>query len=469
MWLSNLFVSACLPELEKCVEHFAQQKSSTSFLHLELELHQHFRSLSDSIAETMLLTTLADTVFVEQSIQEYRAKGYHIASRRKPTVVQLYGGRIVSVRTVYMLPVRQRNKRKSQNRGRRGKQGKGLYPVLKKLGIAHQASPALQHEATLAALNNPFAEATDMIKRHGAMLSEKRVRTLSESVGRTALQARNAELEQFRAGVLPPGETFAGQRVVIAMDGGRDRLRYVKKGRMKPGQKRRGFHAKWREPKLFTIYALDEKGRKRHREILPYCDGTHHKREDVKLLLKMWLHKTGALKAAHLIFIGDGAPWIWNIAEELIQELNLAPETVTQILDYYHACENLWKVIDALPRLKAKQKRRLFKKAQKQLLQGQIESLIESLGQKAQGHTEAYHALRYFHGHEARCRYDLFLRQNLPLGSGAIESAIRRVLNLRLKGAGMFWLEHNAEAFLHLRCQLKTGRWDSFFQGLIDA
>ena len=54
-------------------------------------------------------------------------------------------------------------------------------------------------------------------------------------------------------------------------------------------------------------------------------------------------------------------------------------------------------------------------------------------------------------------------KKNIPIGSGAIESAVRRIVNLRLKGAGMFWLKENAEAFLHLRCQLKSGRWDEFF------
>jgi len=57
----------------------------------------------------------------------------------------------------------------------------------------------------------------------------------------------------------------------------------------------------------------------------------------------------------------------------------------------------------------------------------------------------------------------VFIAKKIPIGSGAIESAIRRVVNLRLKGAGMFWLEANAEAFLHLRCQLKVGRWNDYF------
>ena len=253
----------------------------------------------------------------------------------------------------------------------------------------------------------------------------------------------------------------------VQLYGGRTCTRHSKKSRMNRGQKRRGFHAEWREPKVLTLYAIDETGRNRNREIHPYCDETHGGRERFKRLLQMQLHKMGVRKAEHVIFVGDGAPWVWNIVSEIITELALKPETVTQILDYYHACENLWKVIDALTDLTQKQKQRLFKKAKTQLFEGQIENLIERLGQKAKAFATASQALKYFHGHETRCRYDLFRAHNFPLGSGAIESTIRRVVNLRLKGAGMFWLEQNAEAFLHLRCQVKSGRWDDFFRRLI--
>lgn len=464
MPLAELFASIALSELEKQVEQFVQQKNLAALLNFELALHQQLQKFADKIVAETLLTVLVDATLIQQSIAAYRAKGYRVEKRRKATTVQLYGSQCVSVQTVYMLP-RPTSKRKG--RGRRRKQGKGIYPVLKTLGIAHHASPALANEVTLLALNNPFAEATANLKRHGIALSEKRVRTLSERVGQAALAVRAAELEQFRDGRLAANETFAGQRVVIAMDGGRTCMRQTKKGRIQSGRKRHGFLAEWREPKLFTLYAIDEKGRKRPQPP-PVCDGTHRGRDDFKLLLKKALHQTGVAQAAQIICIGDGAPWVWNMVEEIIKELNFAPEAVTQILDYYHACENLWKVLDALTSLTQKQKARLFKKAKAQLVEGQIENLIERLGQKAKRHADALKALRYFHGHENRCRYDLFLAQHLPLGSGAIESAIRRVVNLRLKGAGMFWLEHNAEAFLHLRCQLKTGRWNECFQRLID-
>ena len=64
------------------------------------------------------------------------------------------------------------------------------------------------------------------------------------------------------------------------------------------------------------------------------------------------------------------------------------------------------------------------------------------------------------HGEAGRLSYPTFRRQGLPLGSGAIESSIRRVINLRLKGNGIFWLEENAEAVLALRAAVVCDRWD---------
>lgn len=59
-----------------------------------------------------------------------------------------------------------------------------------------------------------------------------------------------------------------------------------------------------------------------------------------------------------------------------------------------------------------------------------------------------------------RLRYAEFREANVPIGSGAVESAVRRVVNLRMKSASVLWTEEHAEGILHLRAQSKAGRWD---------
>ena len=53
-----------------------------------------------------------------------------------------------------------------------------------------------------------------------------------------------------------------------------------------------------------------------------------------------------------------------------------------------------------------------------------------------------------------------FKAGRLPLGSGAVESAVRMIVNLRLKSTGQFWLRENAQSMLMLRSYLKSGRFD---------
>jgi len=57
-------------------------------------------------------------------------------------------------------------------------------------------------------------------------------------------------------------------------------------------------------------------------------------------------------------------------------------------------------------------------------------------------------------------KYPTFRSMGVPLGSGAIESSIRRVVNLRLKGNAIYWREENAEAMMQVRAQVVTNRWD---------
>ncbi|MBW4641085.1 MAG: hypothetical protein KME05_23285 [Gloeocapsa sp. UFS-A4-WI-NPMV-4B04] len=57
----------------------------------------------------------------------------------------------------------------------------------------------------------------------------------------------------------------------------------------------------------------------------------------------------------------------------------------------------------------------------------------------------------------------------MPIGSGAIESLMRQVVNLRLKGNGKFWLLHNAEAILYARCQWAAGCWSTFCDSILTA
>jgi hypothetical protein len=72
----------------------------------------------------------------------------------------------------------------------------------------------------------------------------------------------------------------------------------------------------------------------------------------------------------------------------------------------------------------------------------------------------------YFFENRHRMQYAAFKHLDLPSGSGCVESAIRRVINMRLKSPGIFWKRKTAEMMLFLRSTLLCGRWNIMFENL---
>ena len=75
-------------------------------------------------------------------------------------------------------------------------------------------------------------------------------------------------------------------------------------------------------------------------------------------------------------------------------------------------------------------------------------------------------ALGYVETHTHRMRYVTLERRQLPIGSGQVESAVRRVVNLRFKAPGSFWLETTVSGLMHLRAAFKARRWDEMMIGV---
>jgi hypothetical protein len=77
-------------------------------------------------------------------------------------------------------------------------------------------------------------------------------------------------------------------------------------------------------------------------------------------------------------------------------------------------------------------------------------------------------ALGYFETHVHRMRYATLDAHSLSVGSGQVESALRRVINLRFKAPGSFWTETTVDGLMHLRAAFKAGRWDDAMVGGVD-
>ena len=287
--------------------------------------------------------------------------------------------------------------------------------------------------------------------------------TLSEK----AQAARTAALE---AGRPPPGldgERLAGQRVVVCFDGGRVRTRTPRRGRRrKTGH--RGYACPWKAPRLWVIYTIDGKGRKKRHE-LPIYDGVLTCAEKLFGLMTSYLTALGASEAKLIIFIADGAPEHWDGVAALREALGLDPDRVVEVYDWAHAVEHLTRVADACASWTEQQRTRWLKKQRTRLKQGQLSAVLDALRTLCRGRRTQplRREIAFFQKHAHRMRYDAFRKAGIPLGSGAVESGLRRVVNLRMKGPGIFWTPKNAQRMLYLRCMLLSGRWEAVLRALL--
>jgi hypothetical protein len=331
------------------------------------------------------------------------------------------------------------------------------------LGIRKGATPALHSPVgRLTALLPSIELARDELRHRGPMLDEKAVHRMARQWGAEVLATRTRDLLRDRDGRLPAGQEMAGQHVVAQMDGGRVRIRTQVETRKRKGLKsRRKIRVEWREPKLLILDLSDRKGRML-RGTRPWIDGTMNGPDHTMELLAFHLHRLGAARAKAVSFVSDGAPWIWNRLDWVIGRAGLDPKRVERILDCCHAVHHISLALQALG-LAEVERTATYRALPQQLRAGRSREVVATLGKMAEGQpadSGVWTEIEFLNKPEAHLRYDWYEYRGRPRGSGAVESAIRRVINLRLKGNGIYWREENAEAMLVLRAAVLTGRWE---------
>jgi hypothetical protein len=216
--------------------------------------------------------------------------------------------------------------------------------------------------------------------------------------------------------------------------------------------------ARTREAKLaclFTQTHTDEHGRPvRDVDSTSYL-ATLDPVETFADLLQAEAHRRGAEHIRQLVILGDGARWIWHLAEQRFP-------AATGIVDLFHAREHLHALAEQLafivPDPAAWLQQRLT-----DLDNGDIEALsaaarrYELDGPKA---TDVDKAVSYFETNAHRMRYAHYRKLGMFVGSGTVEAACKAVLGQRLKQSGMHWTARGATGIASLRCLHASGRWN---------
>ena len=167
-------------------------------------------------------------------------------------------------------------------------------------------------------------------------------------------------------------------------------------------------------------------------------------------------------KPHQVVFLGDGAAWLWLMASLLF------PDAI-QILDFFHVSEYLWEVARSAFGGQAETQKSWVETQQSALKQSQWPAVVKAAQRLPPTSDELSQTVErlvgYLTNNQNRIDYRNYLNHNLMIGSGIVESSNRRIVTMRLKQSGMFWSKQGAEAVMSLRaCYLSSSqRWHDFW------
>jgi len=387
---------------------------------------------------------------------------------QKLVTIKLLSGGECETRSKYYARKAKKRGRIPKNGIKRGKKGNGLYPLLAMLGISDGCTPALRTEIAREVSEGPSMEsARERLKRRGVDLDIKQIKRISERFAQNSLTWRSSMVNSNNNRTSHP-ESLAGERVLVSIDGGRIRTRQTRCGRKPKDKRHHRYDTPWKEPKVIAISSINKKGRRKKGSPIIY-DGTIDNLDSTFSLVEYHLKRLDVINAKEIVFICDGSPPIWTRISNVVEKLGFDPNKVKCVVDFYHVCEYLWEVAELNKGWNSRKRKKWVKMMKLLLKQSEIDKVIHNIEMLCKGRNskKVRKKLNYFIRHKTRMDYGSLMAENIPIGSGMVESAIRRIVNLRLKGAGIFWKRENAEGFLHLRCHLLAGRWDSMVKNVI--
>jgi hypothetical protein len=325
--------------------------------------------------------------------------------------------------------------------------GLGQHPLDAHLQICAGSRSAALDEllALLGATQDSFAQAAQVLERLTLVhLSANSVRDATHQLGALLLEQQPQPLAQPLPTPAPcPKATASSSPLYITMDGVLAHLHERGYAEIKVGccyhtqtrmQHSRGEREEVRAHSASYLTSLAE----------AHTFGWQLWREGLR---------RGSLAAEQLVVLGDGAHWIWNIAEKHFPR-------ATQILDWYHASGYVWTAASAIWG-EASPRRAAWAEAQlEQLWQGKVAQVLVELEQWRERGEAVEAALSYYSEHQTRMDYASYRARGLQIGSGTVESACKQVVSARLKQAGMIWNAEGAEAVAVVRAWLKSERWE---------
>jgi hypothetical protein len=339
--------------------------------------------------------------------------------------------------------------------------GHGYCPRDQHLGIENTSlSPALTRmTGTVGALVS-FQEGSELLTElAGVAVDAKQVERTAEALGKEIAEDERVHTEPLDSLSLP-------QTLYLGMDGTGIPLRAEelvgRTGKQPDGSAKTG------EVKLCTIWSAES----RDEEGIPIRDEgsvTYSAALESASALdtaarspfaqRVWreARRRRFCQAPRRVVLGDGAPWIWNIADEQFPD-------ATQIVDRFHAQQHLSDLGKALYGPTAPRAAQWAERRKQELDTGKFRALLAALHRQVCHSEDARRCLHYFQTNRHRMRYPEFLAQGLCTSTGVVEAGCKVAIGTRLKRAGMHWTVQGSNAIIALRCAKLSGRFQDFWE-----
>lgn len=344
--------------------------------------------------------------------------------------------------------------------------GRGMVPRDDELGVAGASlSPGLRAMVARVGAAAPFAKASELLATlAGVALTTKRVERSAEADGQALLAISDTEAAAVLAGQLVlMGPSTPVAKLYVAMDGtGVPTVPADTAGRA--GKYPDG-RARTREVKLgvlFTQTSVDQDGHPVRDPGSSSYLATLQPAPHFGSLVYAEARRRGSAHAQQVVVLGDGAPWIWNLASQHFPG-------ATQIVDLYHAKEHVHALAALLAPTLGDAHPAWLTARLADLDAGDINALLKAARapQLPDAQREQVDkALGYFQTNANRMTYAYFREHGHFVGSGAVEAGCKAVIGQRLKQSGMRWTVRGAAGIATLRCQEASGRWEEIWHRL---
>ncbi|MBM3985722.1 MAG: ISKra4 family transposase [Planctomycetes bacterium] len=342
-----------------------------------------------------------------------------------------------------------------------GECGAGFCPRDRALGISDShLSPGVLRMVGVVGASVSFAEGSGLLRElAGLEVTAKDVERGAEGLGDAI---RRFEREVAEAAPEAPAATM-----YLAMDGTGVPMRKEelkgRKGKQEDGS------SKTREAKLCAVWSAEGRDDEGHPVRDPgsvtYTGAIEsaETKDAAKVLapfaqrVEREARRRGFDRAKRQVVVADGAPWIWNLVDEIF------PEAI-QVLDRWHAKEHLSEVGKAVFGATSELAKAWTLRRWDELDEGDVDGLIAACREHAPRCEEARKCVGYLESNRERMDYPRFLSLGLCTGSGVMEAGCKTAAGVRLKRAGMHWTVRGANAILALRCCRLSGRFEDFWE-----